>query len=241
AEAGPLLLHVNLSAHHLLRNDLAAHVAAALRDSGLPPECLALEITESVLMHDLEVAIVRLHELKGLGVHLAIDDFGTGYSSLAYLGQMPIDAVQIDKSFVDGVAGGAAGAARGGRGARRGPGPPPPGPRPCTWTPLPRGSSSRSRPRPWPPSAATSPRGTISPPRSRPPTWAAWPSNGPSPSTRSLASATRPEQPAEGPAGGESPGREGSRVTEEAAVGFHSPPVSPLGTLERRRLAPVAD
>ncbi|HTE70300.1 MAG TPA: EAL domain-containing protein [Actinomycetes bacterium] len=105
-EAGPLLLHVNLSAHHLLRGDLASTVAAALRDSGLSPDCLALEITESVLMHDLDVAIVRLHELKELGVHLAIDDFGTGYSSLAYLRQMPIDAVKIDKSFVDGVAGG---------------------------------------------------------------------------------------------------------------------------------------
>jgi len=105
ARAGPLLLHVNLSAHHLLRGDLAANVAAALGDSGLAPECLALEITESVLMHDLEVAIVRLHELKRLGVHLAVDDFGTGYSSLAYLRQMPIDAVKIDKSFVDGVAG----------------------------------------------------------------------------------------------------------------------------------------
>jgi EAL domain-containing protein (putative c-di-GMP-specific phosphodiesterase class I) len=95
------------SAHHLLRGDLAANVSAALRDSRLPPDCLALEITESVLMHDLEVAIVRLHELKALGVHLAIDDFGTGYSSLAYLRQMPIDTVKIDKSFVDGVAGGA--------------------------------------------------------------------------------------------------------------------------------------
>jgi EAL domain-containing protein (putative c-di-GMP-specific phosphodiesterase class I) len=107
ADAGPLLLHVNLSAHHLLRSDLADNVAAALGDSGLPPECLALEITESVLMHDLEVAIVRLHELKALGVHLAIDDFGTGYSSLAYLRRFPIDALKIDKAFVDGVAGGA--------------------------------------------------------------------------------------------------------------------------------------
>jgi diguanylate cyclase (GGDEF)-like protein len=106
ADAGPLLLHVNLSANHLLRGDLSANVAAALRDSGLAPECLALEITESVLMHDLELGIVRLKELKRLGVHLAIDDFGTGYSSLAYLRQMPIDAVKIDKSFVDGVAGG---------------------------------------------------------------------------------------------------------------------------------------
>jgi diguanylate cyclase (GGDEF)-like protein len=106
ADAGPLLLHVNLSANHLLRGDLSANVAAALRDSGLAPECLALEITESVLMHDLELGILRLKELKRLGVHLAIDDFGTGYSSLAYLRQMPIDAVKIDKSFVDGVAGG---------------------------------------------------------------------------------------------------------------------------------------
>jgi diguanylate cyclase (GGDEF)-like protein len=107
ADAGPLLLHVNLSAHHLLRNDLAATVTAALRESRLPPECLTLEITESVLMQDLDLAVVRLQELKQLGVHLAIDDFGTGYSSLAYLRQMPIDALKIDKAFVDGVAGGA--------------------------------------------------------------------------------------------------------------------------------------
>jgi diguanylate cyclase (GGDEF)-like protein len=107
ADAGPLLLHVNLSAHHLLRSDLAATVTAALHESRLPAGCLTLEITESVLMQDLDLAVVRLQELKQLGVHLAIDDFGTGYSSLAYLRQMPIDALKIDKAFVDGVAGGA--------------------------------------------------------------------------------------------------------------------------------------
>jgi EAL domain-containing protein (putative c-di-GMP-specific phosphodiesterase class I) len=102
---GPLLLHVNLSAMHLQRDDLAATVASALRNSGLPPDRLTLEITESVLAQ-VEVAVVRLQELKRLGVHLAIDDFGTGYSSLSYLQRMPIDAVKIDKSFVDGVTGG---------------------------------------------------------------------------------------------------------------------------------------
>ena len=105
ARLGPLLLHVNLSAMHLERGDLAGTVAGALRDSGLAPDRLTLEITESVLAH-AEVAVVRLQELKRLGVQLAIDDFGTGYSSLSYLQRMPIDAVKIDKSFVDGVTGG---------------------------------------------------------------------------------------------------------------------------------------
>jgi EAL domain-containing protein (putative c-di-GMP-specific phosphodiesterase class I) len=105
ARLGPLLLHVNLSAGHLQRDDLTGTVASALRDSGLSPDRLTLEITESVLAH-VDVAVVRLQELKRLGVHLAIDDFGTGYSSLSYLQRMPIDAVKIDKSFVDGVTGG---------------------------------------------------------------------------------------------------------------------------------------
>ena len=105
ARLGPLLLHVNLSAMHLQRDDLADTVGSALRDSGLAPDRLTLEITESVLAQ-VEVAVVRLQELKRLGVHLAIDDFGTGYSSLSYLQRMPIDAVKIDKSFVDGVTGG---------------------------------------------------------------------------------------------------------------------------------------
>jgi diguanylate cyclase len=104
ARLGSLLLHVNLSAMHLQREDLVDTVAGALRDSGLAPDRLTLEITESVLAH-VDVAVVRLQELKRLGVQLAIDDFGTGYSSLSYLQRMPIDAVKIDKSFVDGVTG----------------------------------------------------------------------------------------------------------------------------------------
>ena len=100
ARLGPLLLHVNLSARHLQRDDLADTVAGALRDSGLGPDHLTLEITESVLMHDVDVAVVRLQELKGLGVHLAIDDFGTGYSSLAYLRHLPVDCLKVDRSFV---------------------------------------------------------------------------------------------------------------------------------------------
>jgi EAL domain-containing protein (putative c-di-GMP-specific phosphodiesterase class I) len=82
---------------------LVQDVAAALVDSGLAPHSLALEITESVLMHDAASAVRWLHELKQLGLQVAIDDFGTGYSSLSYLQQFPVDTLKIDKSFVDGI------------------------------------------------------------------------------------------------------------------------------------------
>ncbi|MBV8958647.1 MAG: EAL domain-containing protein [Actinobacteria bacterium] len=98
--AEPLSLSVNLSARQLANPDLAATVADALRDSGLQPGRLCLEITESVLMEDVESAIGALHVLKELGVRLAIDDFGTGYSSLSYLRRFPVDIVKIDRSFV---------------------------------------------------------------------------------------------------------------------------------------------
>ena len=75
-----------------------------LRDSGLAPRTLTLEITETVLMDNSDAAIDRLHQLKALGVRLAIDDFGTGYSSLNYLRALPVDIVKIDKVFIDGVA-----------------------------------------------------------------------------------------------------------------------------------------
>jgi diguanylate cyclase (GGDEF)-like protein/PAS domain S-box-containing protein len=92
---------VNLSARQLQDPGLTGDVAAAIRDSGLPPERVVLEVTETIVMDDLETALARLVELKGLGLRLAIDDFGTGYSSLRYLRDLPVDVVKIDKSFVD--------------------------------------------------------------------------------------------------------------------------------------------
>ncbi len=99
----PLSVAVNVSARQVHQPGLVRVVEEALRDSGLPPESLVLEITESLMMQDAELAITRLNELKALGIRLAIDDFGTGYSSLSYLRRFPVDILKIDKSFVDGV------------------------------------------------------------------------------------------------------------------------------------------
>ncbi len=99
----PLTVAVNVSARQVHQPGLVDIVAEALRDTGLPPATLILEITESLVMQNAELAITRLQELKALGVRLAIDDFGTGYSSLSYLRRFPVDILKIDKSFVDGV------------------------------------------------------------------------------------------------------------------------------------------
>jgi len=99
-----LTISVNLSARQLRDARLVADVAATLRDTGLAPRSLTLEITETVLMDNSGGAIDPLHQLKALGVRLAIDDFGTGYSSLNYLRSLPVDIVKIDKAFIDGVA-----------------------------------------------------------------------------------------------------------------------------------------
>jgi diguanylate cyclase (GGDEF)-like protein/PAS domain S-box-containing protein len=96
-------MSVNVSVKQLQHPSFVLDVARAIRNSGLHPRRLILEITESVMMHDVSVMMERLHELKDLGVRLAIDDFGTGYSSLSYLRQFPFDLLKIDKSFIDDV------------------------------------------------------------------------------------------------------------------------------------------
>jgi EAL domain-containing protein (putative c-di-GMP-specific phosphodiesterase class I) len=91
---------VNLSARQLHLPGLPNVVAQVLSDTALDPACLILEITESQLLHDTDVMISRLRDLKKLGLRLALDDFGTGYSSLGHLRRFPIDMIKIDKSFV---------------------------------------------------------------------------------------------------------------------------------------------
>jgi EAL domain-containing protein (putative c-di-GMP-specific phosphodiesterase class I) len=99
----PLHMAVNLSARQVARPEIVDDVRQILAETGLEPSTLILEITESVMMQDMDMAIARLTELKSLGVQLAIDDFGTGYSSLNYVRRFPVDILKVDKSFIDGV------------------------------------------------------------------------------------------------------------------------------------------
>ena len=103
ADAQPLHVGVNLSGIQLEQPSLVGEVRTAIERSGIPPETLTLEITETALMSDTEANIRKLTQLKELGVNLAVDDFGTGYSSLEYLRRFPIDILKIAKSFVDDV------------------------------------------------------------------------------------------------------------------------------------------
>ncbi len=96
----PLTMSVNLSVKQLQHSDIVGDVREALEDSGLAPEVLTLEITETVMMTDTDLAVQRLQELRALGVRLAMDDFGTGYSSLSYLSRFPVDILKMDRSFL---------------------------------------------------------------------------------------------------------------------------------------------
>ena len=95
-----LVVAVNVSAIQFKRGDLEACVREALAESGLPPDCLELELTESILIHDTDQVLATVQRLKSLGVMLSIDDFGTGYSSLSYLTRFKVDKLKIDRSFV---------------------------------------------------------------------------------------------------------------------------------------------
>ena len=100
---GPLRLAVNLSARQFKQKNLLHAVAQVLANTGLAAAHLELELTESMVMHDVEQATTIMAKLKALGVQLSIDDFGTGYSSLAYLRHFPIDVLKIDKTFVSDI------------------------------------------------------------------------------------------------------------------------------------------
>ena len=107
AGLAPGLTSVNLSARQFREEGLVRKVSRLLEETGLDPARLELELTESTVMHDVDVAIATLQGLKSLGISLSVDDFGTGYSSLAYLENLPIDKLKIDRSFVRDIVAGA--------------------------------------------------------------------------------------------------------------------------------------
>ena len=99
----PIRVSVNLSVHQLRQGKLVSLVRQVLEETGLAPQWLELELTESLLLDSVEHIIVTFQQLRDLGVKLAIDDFGTGYSSLSYLRRFPVDYVKIDRAFISGL------------------------------------------------------------------------------------------------------------------------------------------
>ncbi|MGH2804510.1 MAG: EAL domain-containing protein [Thermoleophilaceae bacterium] len=102
-EAARMRLSVNLGARELTHPDAVTTVLGAVNRAGLDPRALAIEVTESTAMADSDTGFRALRELSAEGVRIAIDDFGTGYSSLGQLRHMPVDAVKVDRSFVQGM------------------------------------------------------------------------------------------------------------------------------------------
>jgi EAL domain-containing protein (putative c-di-GMP-specific phosphodiesterase class I) len=103
ADFPPMAVSVNVSARQFREGDLVSRVGRALECSGLEAKYLELELTESLIMQDVDLAVATMKDLQGLGVLLSIDDFGTGYSSLSALKTFPVTRLKIDKSFVDGI------------------------------------------------------------------------------------------------------------------------------------------
>jgi diguanylate cyclase (GGDEF)-like protein/PAS domain S-box-containing protein len=103
AGLGDIKVAVNLSGRQFAQDRTVQFVETTLREHGIPPACLGIEITEGAVMGDPQKAVAALQRLKDIGVGISLDDFGTGYSSLSYLKRFPIDVLKIDKSFVDDV------------------------------------------------------------------------------------------------------------------------------------------
>ena len=97
----PLILSVNASVRHLMKNDFLEEMKELLKTSGFPAEQLEIEITESIMIDSAEKALQCINDIRAMGIKLAIDDFGTGYSSLSYLINFPANLLKIDKSFID--------------------------------------------------------------------------------------------------------------------------------------------
>ncbi len=96
-------ISINVSAHQFHRHEFVPLIVNSLDEAGLPPSCLKLEITESVVIDDITGAIDKMRQLQVLGIQLSLDDFGTGYSSLSYLRQLPLNQLKIDRSFVSDI------------------------------------------------------------------------------------------------------------------------------------------
>jgi EAL domain-containing protein (putative c-di-GMP-specific phosphodiesterase class I) len=99
----PLRLAVNISSRQIYQPNFTAKVAQIVKDTGLAPQNLELELTESTLIHEVDSASSILGKLKSLGIQIAIDDFGTGFSSLSYLKQFPFDTLKVDRYFVQNI------------------------------------------------------------------------------------------------------------------------------------------
>jgi EAL domain-containing protein (putative c-di-GMP-specific phosphodiesterase class I) len=96
----PLYVSVNISSKHFSHAGFIGHVKDALEESAIDPQCITIELTESLAMNDVTATEQTMSQLRTLGIKLSIDDFGTGYSSLSYLRRFPVDTLKIDQSFV---------------------------------------------------------------------------------------------------------------------------------------------